>query len=513
MMAQGVLDFHYEDDGSARGLTALAGLPVYLDLVRASGLADAIRDHVRVAGSQGWLDVQMVLALVFLNLAGGDCVADIARLEGDGGFVAVVERIERELLSRREGRGLKQRWRRERGRTLPSPSSIAAWLERFHDAAGEAGREVGKAFIPAQTAAVGGLWQANRALLGFLQRHRPVTVATVDIDATLIETHKRQALYSYKGYKAYQPVNCWWAEHGAMLHSEFRDGNVPAGYEQLRVMKASLAGLPATVKKVLLRSDSAGYQQDLLLYCGEGKDARFGVIEFAVSADVTEEFRGAVRQVAEADWQPLYREVAGSKPGIVHREKTAQEWAEVGYVPNWAGYSRKQADYRFLAVREPLLQRELPLGDAPELPFPTAEFGTKGTYKLFAIVTNRKLPGDRLIWWLRERCGKSEEVHAVLKDDLAGGQMPSGLFGANAAWWAIAILAHNLNATMKRLVLGPAWVTKRMKALRFALINLPGRVIRHARRLIIRLSATGDALARLLAARQTIQALAHGPAG
>ncbi len=52
-----------------------------------------------------------------------------------------------------------------------------------------------------------------------------------------------------------------------------------------------------------------------------------------------------------------------------------------------------------------------------------------------------------------------------------------------------------------------------MKALRFALINLPGRVIRHARRLIIRLSATGDALARLLAARQTIQALAHGPAG
>src|SRR5713226_2803769 len=114
MMAQGVLDFHYEDDGSARGLTALAGLPVYLDLVRASGLADAIRDHVRVAGSQGWLDVQMVLALVFLNLAGGDCVADIARLEGDGGFVEVVERIERELLSRRERRGLTQRWRRER---------------------------------------------------------------------------------------------------------------------------------------------------------------------------------------------------------------------------------------------------------------------------------------------------------------------------------------------------------------------------------------------------------------
>jgi len=63
MMAQGVLGFQYEGDGSVSGMTSLAGLPVYLDLMRASGLADAIREHMRVAGKQGWLDVQMVLAL------------------------------------------------------------------------------------------------------------------------------------------------------------------------------------------------------------------------------------------------------------------------------------------------------------------------------------------------------------------------------------------------------------------------------------------------------------------
>ncbi len=32
-------------------------------------------------------------------------------------------------------------------------------------------------------------------------------------------------------------MNTWWFEHGMILHSEFRDGNVPAGYEQLRVFK------------------------------------------------------------------------------------------------------------------------------------------------------------------------------------------------------------------------------------------------------------------------------------
>jgi hypothetical protein len=42
----------------------------------------------------------------------------------------------------------------------------------------------------------------------------------------------------------------------------------------------------------------------------------------------------------------------------------------------------------------------------------------------------------------------------VSKADLAGGQLPSGLFGANAAWWALAILALNLNAAMKQLVTG-----------------------------------------------------------
>ena len=56
------------------------------------------------------------------------------------------------------------------------------------------------------------------------------------------------------------------------------------GFEQLRVLKACLEKTAALgVGKVSVRSDSAAYQQDLLLYCGEGRHERFGVIEFAVS--------------------------------------------------------------------------------------------------------------------------------------------------------------------------------------------------------------------------------------
>jgi hypothetical protein len=504
MVAQGVLGFQYESDPSNAGLTSLAGLPLYLDLIHAIGLDEAIRQHLHVAGRQGWLDVQMVLAVVFLNLAGGDCVEDIERLEADTGFTAILGAIERDLLTRAERGSLKARWRRTRERTVPSPSALSGWLERFHDPAAPKA-VAGSAFIPAVTEALLGLWRVNRALLAFMQTRQPSASATLDMDATLIETHKRDALPCYKGFKAYQPLNCWWAEQGAMVYSEFRDGNVPAGHEQLRVMKDCLRRLPASVKKVSLRSDTAGYQEELLLYCGEGKDPRFGVVDFAIGADVTEAFRAAVLATAESAWKPLARMFDG-KP-----QQTDQEYAEICYVPAWAGHSKKRADYRFLAIREPL--RQLDLGDTENLPFPTQAFDRKGTFKLFGVVTNRKDPGDQVIWWLRERCGKSEEVHSVLKSDLAGGQLPSGLFGANAAWWALAILALNLNAATKQLVLGKDWVARRMKAVRFHVIGLPGRVVSHARKLIVRLGGGAEALKLFVAARQTIRALACGPAG
>ena len=38
---------------------------------------------------------------------------------------------------------------------------------------------------------------------------------------------------------------------------------------------------------------------------------------------------------------------------------------------------------------------------------------------------------------------------------------------------------------MKRLALGESWASKRTKALRFHLIGLPGRVVSHARQLMI----------------------------
>jgi hypothetical protein len=81
IMAQGILPFKYETEKNATGMTALAGLPVYLDLAQVMGLSKSIEKHLKVRkGGQGWTDSQIVLPLLLLNLAGGDCVDDITSL-------------------------------------------------------------------------------------------------------------------------------------------------------------------------------------------------------------------------------------------------------------------------------------------------------------------------------------------------------------------------------------------------------------------------------------------------
>ena len=510
-MPQGALPFQYEIEGGSNGLTALAGLPIYLDLSSVMGLRESVGRHVHARqGGQGWTDAEMATSLVMLNLAGGDCVDDLRTLEADEGFCRVLRRSAIAGLPRARRRAMERRWRSEKLRAVPSPTSAFRFLERFHDKEQERRRRAAgapKAFIPTANAALLGLSLVNRDLLRFAGAQGVDATATVDADATLKAVTKKAALHCYKHFRAYQPLNFWWAEQGLMLHTEFRDGNVPAGHEQLRVFQEALTHLPSQVKKVRARSDTAGYQHELLKYCESGADPRFGRIEFAISSDVTQEFKKAVAEVAQTDWHPMHRMVRG------RLEETGAEWAEVCYVPNALSQGKKTSEYRYLATREPMLERELPgLESQQELPFPTMNW-EGARYKVFGTVTNMDWEGETLIHWQHERCGKSEEAHAVLKNDLAAARMPSQLFGVNAAWWWIAVLAHNLNAIMKRHVLGAGWVEKRLKAIRFSLINLPGRVLEKARRLIIRLSERQPMANFLVEVRRRIAALVPVPSG
>jgi len=474
-------------------VTSHAGLLPYFDLWMRLSMPQAVDRQVSICGEQGWLDRQMILTLVMLNLAGGDCITDVEGLESDAGLREMLYGFERSTWTAKERKVAERRFRGGRSRAFPAATQIAGFLEACHDESQETLRKSRKAFIPAPNEALRSLASLNTTLIARLQACDPQPLATLDGDATLVETHTKNALCCYEGGRAYQPYNVYWAEQQAILHSEFRDGNVPAGHEVTRVMKEAIACLPPGVKQVFTRQDSAAYQTDFLAWCErEREHPEYGRILFTVSADLSRELRTAIVQTA--GWTPLTRMVKGKSV------PTGQEWAEVIFVPQeQALLSDIEEPFVYIAIREKMhTQLSLLESEADGIGSSSETGVTMGNirYKVRAIVTNRREADTaQLIKWHYERCGKSEEAHSIMKSDLAGGQLPSAKFGANAAWWALMILSLNLQRIMKG-IMGDGWTKKRMKAFRFALINTPARLISHARHLCMRVS---EKVGRLLA--------------
>ena len=106
-MPQGLFPIKYESEPTQTGMTALAGLPVYLELLHAMRFPEAIDKHLSVrSNGQGWTDRDILLSLMMLNLAGGDCVDDMRLLEADQGFCKALEQTRYYALSRKERRTL-----------------------------------------------------------------------------------------------------------------------------------------------------------------------------------------------------------------------------------------------------------------------------------------------------------------------------------------------------------------------------------------------------------------------
>jgi hypothetical protein len=73
-------------------------------------------------------------------------------------------------LKRKERREIERRWRKERHRSVPSPSATFRYLKVFHDPEQEQERKAGKAFIPVPNEYLKGFSRVNRDLIGDVQR-------------------------------------------------------------------------------------------------------------------------------------------------------------------------------------------------------------------------------------------------------------------------------------------------------------------------------------------------------
>src|SRR5260370_10756279 len=144
------------------------------------------------------------------------------------------------------------------GHDLPAAQTARDFLAQFH-AEDLPLLQEGKAPVAAETVALLGLAKANAELVLDLQCRRPVKKATLDVDATVIACDKRAAKRAYDGNRGYQPVLALWAEQDVIVADEFRDGNVPAGSGNRRVVEKAPPALPRGIDTVYLRGDRGVY--------------------------------------------------------------------------------------------------------------------------------------------------------------------------------------------------------------------------------------------------------------
>jgi len=471
-MSQGLLPYQVEVVAETGTVTGRAGLPLVLETMRALGLDQAIAQHVRVRARQsGYTETEKIEALVLLLAAGGDCPDDLRVLQADGGL------------------------RRLLGRRLPSPDAVRDFLYACHNDALIAEAQARRppdtvAYIPAENAALQGLARVTTALVHRVAAQGRSTTATLDHDATLQESHKRAALPHYKGGRGYQPTAVVWVEQDLVVADEYRDGNVGAGMATLPLIQRAFASLPRTVTTYYFRADTACYDERTLKWLAdpERPGGPRGPIGFTVGADMTEALHAVCAAVREPAWE-AFEERPDETVDSTEVEFTPGDWPKTAW------------PLRYVALRIRKKQGQL--------------FASGVDTKYLAIVSNRwELAPAALLCWHWQKAGTIELVHDITKNELGAAVPPCGRFGANAAWYRLSLLTYNVLSALKSLALPASLSAARPKRLRFAVFTLAGRLISHAGRLRVRISAAAEQLAGLIAARVRLALVAQAlPAG
>lgn len=442
----GRLKFEIDTELEPSLITSRAGIPSLIEAYRLSGTAAVVADKIKFkTRKRGLTSSEMVESHLALWATGGERAEDFDRLREDEALAALL------------------------GHELPAAQTARDFLAQFHEDDLPLLQD-GKASVPSESAALQGLAAANKELILDLQCRKPQTIATLDIDATIIHSSKKAAKRSYDGSRGYQPVLVLWAEQDVIVADEFRDGNVPAGMGNLRIIQKAVATLPGKFDEIRLRGDSALYEHDAMTWMDENR------VRYAISVRMSQQIKECIERLPEDHWKP-----AGEEADAI------REWAEINYVPSDGNWSKEFATpRRYLAIRIKPKQGEL-LGDGTSV-------------KHFAIVTNRNDPeggsGLDLVRWHRGKCGTIEHTHDVLVNELAGWCLPSQKFGANAAWLRMNVLLYNLLSAFKRVGLPEEMHHARPKRLRFLVLNTVGKVVRHARETLLRYAG---ALARAFA--------------
>lgn len=324
---------------------------------------------------------------------------------------------------------------------IRAPSTIGTWLRAFNWAAVRMLDAVSRGVLARA-------WQAG---LG------PDLDAdlTIDLDSTVCEVYgikKQGAKYGYTKVRGYHPLLATLAGSGEVLHARMRGGNAGSARGAASLVRETISRVrnAGATGALTFRADSAFYSKTFIRACRD-HDARF-----SVTVKQLNPIKKAIAAIPEQDWVPI---------------------------PYWLEDGADVAETTYTAFTNTKDEITLRLIVRRVRPTPGSQLALDVVFDYHAILTDR----DGQMLELEADHRAHAVVELAIRDVKAGGlaHVPSGKFNANAAWLALAILAHNL-ARWSLKAAGATWEHATTETLRTKLVTMPARLVHTARRIKLR---------------------------
>lgn len=345
-----------------------------------------------------------------------------------------------------------------------------------------------------------GLWDAIAGVRAEVWSRSSATTGTgdvvLDIDASLHEIHsenKAGTAPHYKGGFGFHPIYCFADATGECLSETLRPGNAGANTitDHVEVLDQAIAGLPEEIAKghrlgddpglverrVRVRTDSAGCTNFVW-------DCRERNVGFSIVARSNASVHAAISRVRVDDeaWQPALTQAGEPRPAAAVAELT--EFVDLtGWPPGT----------RLIVRREPLHQ-----GAQGSL-FPSETFRYWGHY---TDSTADPVDAD-----LDMRGHARVEDNIRRLKDSGASRFPFSDLDANRAWLDVVAFADALVRWFQLLCVPGRFATAEPKTMRWGFWHTPARLIRHARRNIVRIIDGWPTTAEILIAYQRIALL------
>ncbi len=282
---------------------------------------------------------------------------------------------------------------------------------------------------------------------------------TIDVDSTVCEVSgkkKAGAAYGHTQQLGYHPLVGVRADTGEILHTRLRKGSSQSGQEHFVVETVARARRAGAVGELCVRADSGFWSYDLF----DRLDAK--KVRWSITIPLYSHVKAAIDSIAEAHWAPI----AYTAGGEAHVAETTLA----------AGRRGNKRELR-LVVRRTRLTDQTQAELWPD-------------WRYHAFTTNRDDLDTIAADHYHRAHATVELAIRDLKESTGPAHLPSGNFAANAAWLACATLAHNLYRWIgqlaktrhnNKLTVG--------RTVRNRLLAVPGRLVNHAGRHLLRLPA------------------------